>query len=422
MENITVKGDINIVGKDYVAGVLAYTRRCIDAKNIAIVANAGSYIGGEFTVGGVISDIQLNGGLKANYSNFAASGLTIEAKSMHVGGIAGIIGLQTLTGATVKNVTIVCNDARKGQVVGSLGEVAVINNVVVENVAGATNLVGATFSGESSSKTLTIDGVEYVYNNGWYTVDGFELVADGLLKKDKVYRVMNANGLVALACNVIKAGDTVTLGADIDLAGVEFNGLDTFHPENNNTFDGQNFTVSNWTNNSKASDMGFIRNWVGTIKNVKFENCHLKTSGRSAIVGAKVYGNIENVTVNNCSVEDSYWACGIVAGLYNAGNISNCTVTNSSVKSNGGTGVIVGVINESAGTRKVENCKVENCTVNNTGAYGEAYSGALVCGMINISNSTVSFVGSTYENNTKVGKYVGDLYYAAGEDITVVVE
>jgi hypothetical protein len=248
------------------------------------------------------------------------------------------------------------------------------------------------------------------------------VVADGLLKQKNKYFVTNANGLVYLSNNGLKSGDKVLLGANIDLDGVEFNGLDTFHPENGTTFDGQGYTVSNWTNNSGASDMGFIRNWVGDVKNVKFENCHLKTNGRSAIAAAKVYGNIENITINDCTIEDSYWACGLVAGLYNAGNISNCTVTNSSIKSNGGTGGIVGVINESAGTRKVENCKVENCTINNTGAYGEGYSGALICGMINISNSTVEFNDCSYKNNTKQGDYVGDLYYNAGADITIKID
>ena len=266
-------------------------------------------------------------------------------------------------------------------------------------------------------------GYEVVEVNGVWTVVAYEYVAEGLYKKDaKTYLVMNAEGLVALAEQGLKKGNAVELGANIDLTDVEFNGLNTFHPENGNTFDGKGYTISNWTNNSGASDMGFIRNWVGTVKNVNFENCHLKTSGRSAIAAAKVYGNIENVTINNCSIEDSYWACGLVAGLYNAGNISNCVVTNSSVKSNGGTGAIVGVINESAGTRKVENCKVEGCTVNNTGAYGEAYSGALVCGMVNIENSTVEFNGCSYLNNTKEGKYVGDLYYGVGSDIVVKID
>ena len=160
VENITVKGDINIKGGDYTAGVLSYTRRCVDVSNISIEGNTGSSIEGGQTVGGVISDIQMNGGLTANYSNFKASGLTITAE-MHVGGISGIISKQRLNGATVKNVTIVCDDVRKGTVSGSLGDPSTITNVSVENVTGATNVVGGTFKEGSA-----VVGDE----NGVYTV------------------------------------------------------------------------------------------------------------------------------------------------------------------------------------------------------------------------------------------------------------
>ena len=238
----------------------------------------------------------------------------------------------------------------------------------------------------------------------------------------KTHYVYSANALIKLSKNGLNAGDTVLLCADIDLAGKDFNGLDTFHPENGTTFDGQGYTVSNWTNKSGASDMGFIKNWVGPIKNINFVNCHLKTSGRSAIVAAKVYGNIENVHVEDCSIEDSYWACGLIAGLYNAGSISDCSATNSSVKSNGGTAAIAGVVNESAGTRSFTNCKVEGCTINNTGAYGEAYSGAAIVGMINVSNSTITFEGCQLINNTFKGNHIFDAFYASANGNTIVIE
>ncbi len=144
LENIKVQGDVSIKGGDYTSGVLAYTRRCVDAKNISIEAKEGSVIEGNKTIGGVISDIQMNGGLTANYSNFKAENLTIKGV-MNVGGISGIISKQTLNGATVKNVTIVCDDVRKGIVAGSLGDKSAIENVVYENVTGATRIIGATY-------------------------------------------------------------------------------------------------------------------------------------------------------------------------------------------------------------------------------------------------------------------------------------
>ena len=113
--------------------------------------------------------------------------------------------------------------------------------------------------------------------------------------------------------------------------------------------------------------MGLIRARGGTIQNKTLKNVNLKTSGRSAILAGNVYSKIDNCHLVECTLEDSYWACGLIAGLYNSGNITNCSVDGCDVKSNGGTGGIVGVINESAGERKVENCVVKNTTVNNLG-------------------------------------------------------
>ena len=156
VENVTVKGNVNIKGGDYTSGVLAYTRRCVNAKNLAIVASANSVIEGNRTVGGVISDIQMNGGLTANYSNFSASGLTIKAVQ-NVGGISGIISRQTLDGASVENVHIDCDHITKGIVSGALGDRnSVLTNVSYKNVTGATNVIGGTY-GDGMAVVTTAD-------------------------------------------------------------------------------------------------------------------------------------------------------------------------------------------------------------------------------------------------------------------------
>lgn len=257
-----------------------------------------------------------------------------------------------------------------------------------------------------------------------FTVAGKVIEAPfDLTYSNGTYTVYTAAGLVDLSSKTIKGSEKVLLGANIDLQGVDFNGLTAFNPESNNTFDGQNYTVSNWTYKGGAADMGFIKNWVGSIKNVSFYNCNLKTGGRSAVVVAKPYANIENVHVDACSIEDSYWACGLIAGMHNSGSVAGCTVTNSSVKSNGGTGAIVGVLNETGGTRSFTKCSVTGSTINNTGVYGEPYSGAALVGMINISNATVKFKDCSQSGNTFVGGHVYDAFYApASDDITIVIE
>lgn len=163
VDNVKVCGKISISGGDYTAGVLAYTRRCIDASNLFVEGNTGSTISGKQVVGGVISDIQMNGGLTADYSNFNVSGVVISG-TKNVGGISGIICEQKLIGGSVKDVKLSCDDARVGIVSGSLGAASVISNVTIENVTGASSIVGADYAtgkvieakiGDKYYKTLT---------------------------------------------------------------------------------------------------------------------------------------------------------------------------------------------------------------------------------------------------------------------------
>ncbi len=206
---------------------------------------------------------------------------------------------------------------------------------------------------------------------------------------NKYVVISNADELISLSNVGVKNGEKVFVTADIDLEGKEFNGIYAWNFGGHNVFDGQGYTISNWTYEGGAADMGFIRQWVGPVSNINFDNCHLKTAGRSAIAAGKIYGNITNIHINNSSIEDSYWACGAIAGLYNAGSIENCTVTNTTVKSNGGTGGIVGVINEEGGTRAVRNCTVSTSTIHNTGAYGSVYSGGGIVGLFNAGDNAV---------------------------------
>lgn len=353
------------------------------------------------------------GGVVGQWNNGVIRGCSIEESTIKgyagVGAIAGLAlntGERTLEDCSVNDCAIVANGSFGGNFDKMFGTV-----------------LGATYNGglvvnlnKCSVENTTVKGQPSKALYG-YRAEGDVVKINGTVINDDTIVITTAEELVA--ATTIKAGQTVVLMSDIDLSGVEFGGLSAFHPENNNTFDGLGHTVSNWTNESGASDMGFIKGWVGTIKNVTLKNVHLKTSGRSAILAGNVYSNIDNCHLVECTLEDSYWACGLIAGLYNSGNITNCSVDGCNVQSNGGTGGIVGVINESAGERKVENCVVKNTTVNNLGSYGESYSGALVCGIFN-AGATYYFNNCILENNTKKGSYVGDLFYSAeGETVYV---
>ena len=363
LENIKVKGNVSIKGGDYTAGVLAYTRRCVNAKNIAIEANNGS-IEGNMTVGGVISDIQMNGGLTANYSNFNASGLTLKANKC-VGGISGIISKQTLNGATVKNVTIVCEDARKGIISGSVGEPSVINNVVVENVKGAENLVGATYdSGKSSN--VTIDGVVYEYlEDGGLMIDGKSVV--------KVSTVDELNALKATNAYVM-------LCADLDFQGAAM--TKPIELWGNSTFDGMGHKISN-------------------VKTAVQGGYATSLFRGDANPGNKV---VKNLVVENLTTPAGYsYAAAIWSDLQGANiEIDNVHVNNATIEAKGTIGGFVGFVSGSTTSVVVKNSSISNSNLNGGEAdhkrgavVGRAYGCVVTCEDVVVENVKINDVAAT---------------------------
>ena len=446
IENINVTGDVKIdgdltqAGAGRIGGVVGGNTCTGTIKNVVVNANAGSFVKGNSSVGGIAGQLQPSAtGGELTFEN-CSSNIDVTAQQFYAGGIIGLAayGTSFTNCSTSGNISVVAgrsgnaNDLyRVGGIAGGWDDgadkvLSLVNCSTTSVLSGQSadgktattfdcgGFVGRGYSTVVGAKVV-VNGTEYIYaGDGKYAdANGFVMIAPGLGQKEKTYAVSSAEGLVAMSNIAIKGGESVILTADIDLTGVEFNGLNAFNPESNNTFDGKGHTVSNWTYTGGAADMAFIKNWVGTIKNVTIEDASLKTAGRSAVLAAKVYANIENCHVVDSRIEDSYWACGVIAGLYNSGNITNCSVDGCYVQSNGGVGGIVGVINETTGERNIEGCTVKNTTVNNTGVYGEGYSGALVAGILNVANTTINFNNCTLENNTKEGKYVGDLFYSA---------
>ena len=369
LENIKVKGNVSIKGGDYTAGVLAYTRRCVDAKNIAIEANNGSIVGNN-TVGGVISDIQTNGGLVADYSNFKASGLTINGNKC-VGGISGIISKQTLNGAEVKNVTIVCDDVRKGKIAGSVGEPAVINNVVVENVKGAENLVGATYdSGKSSN--VTIDGVVYEYSeDGSLMIEGKSVV--------KVSTVEELNALNATNAYVM-------LCADLDFQGAAM--AKPIELWKDSTFDGMGHKISNVTT---AVQGGYATSLFRG----------------DACPGNKV---VKNLVVENIATPAGYgYAAAIWSDLQGANiEIDNVHVNNATIAANGTIGGFVGFVSASTTSVVIKNSSINNSNLNGGEAdhkrgavVGRAYGCVVECANVVVNNVKINDVAAT--TSTLVG-------------------
>ena len=306
VENVTVKGNINIKGGDYTSGVLAYTRRCVNAKDLAIIGNENSVVEGNMTVGGVISDIQTNGGLIANYSNFSASDLTVKGVQ-NVGGIAGIIGRQTLDGATVENVTIVCDDVRRGIVIGALGEKSTLTNVSYNNVTGATEIIGATW--EKGTPVTEVDGV-YKAVETIATTDALQAaLADG--SKASIYLApgatfegtFNVTRTVEIVSN---ANNKATIKGRVNVSGGANN--------EGATFKNVKFSIND-ASKHKNTFSGAPYQYPGIVvaygAAMTFEGCDFETSISAGVCGINAGNHADSsdlLTVNNCTFVGDFYA------------------------------------------------------------------------------------------------------------------
>ncbi len=155
---------------------------------------------------------------------------------------------------------------------------------------------------------------------------------------DKPYKISTAAELAWFRDQVNSGNNRVsaTLTKDIDLAefchaadGTTYTDELSWTPITwfQGTFDGNGKTISNLYINATSNYTGFFGYaYVGSIKNITFDNARVKNTGGynfGILVGNAGSCIIENIkTLANCSVEGENYVGGI-AGVAN-GNISNC--------------------------------------------------------------------------------------------------
>lgn len=177
-------------------------------------------------------------------------------------------------------------------------------------------------------------------------------------------------------------GKTVKLGADVDLAGIEWipvSQTNGYYAKTyfQGTFDGQNNTISNMTitntnsgGNYAAGFFGFIDNASATIKNLVFDKATVKGHHNTAVVVGYLSGSVTNCTVKNSTViatlanDDANGdKVGGIAGYVNPqGSINNNTVINTTIKGYRDVGGIVGGIGGDP-YNAINSCNVQNTNV-----------------------------------------------------------
>lgn len=291
---------------------------------------------------------------------------------------------------------------------------------------GTINVYGGTFFDNPSAriaegfKAVKVEDVYLIIaSDREYIADGVQVSTDG-----NTYYISNVAGWKWMDAQTddFFLNKTVAIDADIDFGGATLTSVKFW--DGKATVDGQNHTLSNFViaYSGSKTPSGLFGGTL-TVKNLIIDNANVTGDYAGAIAG-NMYGDIVNCTVKNSVIKSTYWQAGALVGQYNAGNVTDCTVENCTVSGGSAVGALIGILNESAGERKVEGCTVTNCTVTMNGGFGGAYDDyfGVAVGLINIDNSIVHFNNCTIENNTLKGEKSSDLYGRNSDSTKVFVD
>ena len=226
------------------------------------------------------------------------------------------------------------------------------------------------------------------------------------------------------------AGETVTLGADLDLAGVTWTPIGNSTNPFKGTFDGNGKTIKNLSvlmaGKSDVGLFGFTTD--GEIKNVTIENA--KVAGRldvGVVAGTPYTTKYTNITVKGHVEVDGMAYVGAVGGKNAYANWTDIVVNvdatsyvNANSVENGKAyrtyvGGVVGFNGEGAHTFKniTTNINVYGSTCDIGGAFGIAHYGN------NFENVTVTGVVTAGEDAFEVGAIAGVWHNENGTTVTI---
>ena len=213
----------------------------------------------------------------------------------------------------------------------------------------------------------------------------------------------------------------VKLMCDVDMTGVEWQGIGTETVDFTGVFDGDghrisNLNVDNGTDEGSRYGLFNVIGVGGEVKNTAFENAHVFPSEYpvkgSGVVAKQNKGRIAYVEVNDSSVQLGNWNyLGGIAGLnLEGGIIEYCSVKNSSITRRwGGSGsqTMGGITEENLGT--VRGCFTFGCSFNNgTGSNG---------GIISEGNSpeNCAFNDTQTRVSHTYGRWMDEAEFASGK-------
>jgi len=211
-------------------------------------------------------------------------------------------------------------------------------------------------------------------------------------------------------------GKTVTLAADVDLAGHDWTPIGISGTYFTGTFDGGGHKISNMTVKLVGDDFyaGLFGYCDGTITNLSAVGVNITATGLYASAGGIIGFCEKNGAVTNCTVGGSITAAGTnnsfaggIVGHNNDGKIKNCAVTGTVSASGGSQSECGGIAGYGGGSQVIENCSsaaaasaTGGSAANDCGGIIGVTAGGKIANCFNTGSATV---GASSDNNLACG-------------------
>jgi hypothetical protein len=372
---------------------------------------AGGSVSGDDAIGGLVGQVGFFGNTTINncYTNVAVSG------NDDVGGLAGWV-----FDGTISN----CYSAGSVSGTGSVGGLIGDNQDTIENsfwdteASGQMSGVGAGSSSGASGKTTEQMQMESTYTDaGWdfttpiwkmcdcggYPQLEWELdqYGGGHGTSNEPYLICTAEHMQAIGSNTWNWDKEFLLMEDIDLSvytSQQFNVIGTDTERFNGTFEGQGFSINNFSYLSKNHNFVGIFGCIGTeglVKNLRLKDTNIYFSGGGVISGAVggLAGSNKG-TILNCSNS------GFTSGSYSIGGLvgaNNGTILQSfsktTVRGELNLGSLAGF---NSGT--IDNCYATGSVAGNSGPWADK-----VGGLVGYNNGAIS---KSYSTGSTSGEYL----------------
>ena len=346
---------INFYGKELNAGSTAnstwYAIEAVGAETNVVINNANFTRAGVWAEQG--ANVEFNSGIinhnperTSRYIFCAQSGSTITVN----GG--------TFNNDREKNSYFWADNSTIYVKGGTFAGVASKNKVVVSN-GGQVIITGGSFNFDPSA--YVPEGYDVTLENDMYIVSeqpGYYVDNNGN------YHITSAKGWTWMAdqTDTFFGSKTVYLENDIDFANQEVPVTKMQTPDYMATFDGQNHTIYNvkiLANYGSANQALFDGHMH--IRNLTVDGANICGMSNVGVIGANIFGNIENCHVKRARSYAYTHHVGGIVGLHSWYDIKNCSVEDSSIwcYSYGAVGAIAGAKNEVSGN--ITGCSVKGC-------------------------------------------------------------